>query len=49
MLVEGIAVGQALSGFVQCVVANEQVGYEVDEEQLPGGQRELVFYPGGCD
>ena len=47
MLVERIAAGHALGCFLQCVVADEQVGHEVDEQQLPSGQRHVVLYPNG--
>ena len=37
MLVEGIAVGHALNGFVKRFVSDEQIGYEINKEQLPCG------------
>ena len=43
MLVEGIALQQALSGLFQRVVTHQQVGNQVDEQQLPGGQREVLL------
>ena len=43
MLVESLALGQSLDGFLQCVVTNQEVGNEVDHEQLPLGQVQSLF------
>jgi len=44
MLVEGIAVCNALSSFLQGFVAYEEIRNEVDQEQLPGGKVALLLY-----
>ena len=38
MLVEGVAVRNALSRFLQRVEANDEVGNQIDQQELPGGQ-----------
>ena len=43
MLVESLTFRQALDGFLQCVVTNQEVGNEVDHEQLPLGQVQSLF------
>ena len=43
MLVESLTLGQSLDGFLQCVVTNQEVGDEVDHEQLPLGQVQSLF------
>ena len=48
MLVEGIAVGHALYGFVKCFVSDEQIGYEINKEQLPCGQLAVLLDDDGC-
>jgi hypothetical protein len=49
MLVEGIAVGHALYGFVKRFVSDEQIGYEINKEQLPCGQLAVFLNDDGCD
>lgn len=39
ILVQRFAVQQSFCGFLQRLEAYQQVGHEIDEEQLPGGQR----------
>lgn len=39
ILVQRFAVQQTFRGFLQRLEAYQQVGHEIDEEQLPGGQR----------
>ena len=43
MLVEGLAMSQALGGFLERVEANEQIRNQIDEEQLPCGQVAALF------
>ena len=38
MLVEGVAVRDALDGFLQRVEAYDEVGDQIDQQELPGGQ-----------
>ena len=50
VLVEGIAVGQSLGGLPQGVVAYEQIGHKIDQQQLPGGQTaSLLHYDRGYE
>ena len=39
ILVQRFAVQQTFRGFLQRLESYQQVGHEIDEEQLPGGQR----------
>ena len=39
VLVQRFAVQQTFRGFLQRLESYQQVGHEIDEEQLPGGQR----------
>ena len=49
MLVEGIAMGHALYGFVKRFVSDEQIGYEINKEQLPCGQLAVLLDDDGYD
>ena len=49
MLVEGIAVDDALDSLLQRVVADNQVGYKIDEQQLPRRQCQIVLNDDGAD
>ena len=49
VLVEGIAVGQSLGSLLQCLVAGKEVGHEIDEEQLPGGEMSVMLDEGCRD
>ena len=40
VLIEGIAVGDSLRSLLQRVVADDQIRYKIDKQQLPGGQRQ---------
>ena len=43
MLIEGITMHQTLNSFMQRLVADKQIGNEIDEQQLPNGKRPAVF------
>ena len=43
MLVEGIAMSHALYGFTKRFVSDEQIGYEINQEQLPRGQLAVLL------
>jgi hypothetical protein len=45
MLIEGIAMCNALSCLTKRVVANEKIGHKIDQQQLPRGQLAVVLYP----
>ena len=47
MFVESLAVNESLSRLFQRIVTNQQIGYQIDQQQLPGRQFESVFYPNG--
>ena len=47
MLVEPVAVRDALGGLVQCLVSGHEVGDEIDEQQLPCGQFRVFLYQYG--
>ena len=47
MLVEGLAMGKSLCGFLQRVVSHQQIGHEIDEQQLPDRQVKPMFNPDG--
>ena len=47
VLVHGVAVSHTLSSLLQRLVAYQQVGYEVDQQQLPRRQRQFVFNDDG--
>jgi hypothetical protein len=49
MLVEGIAMGHALYGFMKRFVSDEQIGYEINKEQLPCGQLAVLLDDDGSD
>ena len=44
MLVEGLAVNQSFGSLSQCVVAYQQVGHQIYQQQLPGGQCAVLLY-----
>ncbi len=48
MLVEHVAAGYPLGGFPECASADEQVGHEVDEQQLPGREAAVVLDDHRC-
>jgi hypothetical protein len=49
MLVEGVAAGYAFRRFLECLVSYQEIGDEIDEEQLPGGEAALFLYDYGSD
>ena len=47
MFIECITVGDALPCLLKSLVTYQQVGDEIDEQQLPCGKIEVMFYPYG--
>lgn len=43
MLVEGIAMQQALASLAKRAMTNQQIGHEIDQQQLPCGQLRLTL------
>ena len=44
VLIEGIAMSYALDSLVQRLVSNQQIGHQIDEQQLPSGQLAMLLY-----
>jgi hypothetical protein len=45
VLIEGFAMQQSFGCLLQRLMSDEQIGYKIDQQQLPSSQDESLLYP----